>query len=315
MIDFVYILLSLIPLLLSAFGTSIGQGLIGKHALRAMQLQPASHTNIVKFCIIAVAVTETAALLGFLMTTLLVNSSIPLLNPYYAHFGVLGIAIALGLSGLCAGIASSFPAMAACTSLARQPFTQNKILTLMLITQTLIMTPNIFGLIISFFIKAQLPTIITFNQALQFFSSGLSIGLGCVGPSIGLCLFAYGAISTIGFNKKAYGKIRTFTFICISIIETPVIFSLVISLMILGQDIVSLSPVEGWKLFAAAICVSLSSLFPGINSGKTAATACTQIGLHLDQYPTLSKITMLTLAMIDSFAIYGLLISILILIY
>lgn len=315
MTDIFYILFSIIPLILSSIGTSIGQGLIGKHGLHAMQLQPASANNIVKFCIIGSAIVETAALMGFLMSLLLLSNPAVMLDSYFANFGVAGIAIAVGISGLCAGIAASFPAIAACKSLARQPFMQTKILNLMLITQTLIMTPNIFGLIVGFMIKANLTTTTTFNQAMQLFSGGLSIGLGCVGPSIGLCVFAFAALSAIGINKKSYSKIVTFTFISEAVIETPVIFSLIISFMILTQDIASLSPLIGWQFFASALCMGLSTLSPGVNSGRTGAAAVTQIGLHLELYPALSKLAMLALAMIDSFAIYGLLVSIMILIY
>ncbi|MFA5998875.1 MAG: ATP synthase F0 subunit C [Candidatus Babeliales bacterium] len=315
MTNILYFLFSIIPLILSSIGTSIGQGLIGRQALRAMQMQPSSANHITKICIIGTAVTETAALMGFLMSLLLINNSTPMLDPYFTNFGVAGIALAVGISGLCAGIASAFPAIAACSSLARQPFAQTKILNIMLITQTLIMTPNIFGVLVAFMIKAKLPIITTFNEAMQLFSGGLSIGLGCVGPSIGLSLFAFAAVSALGVNKKAYGKIITFTFISEAIIETPVIFSLLISLMILTQEIVPLSPLQGWQFFAAALCMGLSTLFPGINSGRTGATACSQIALRLEQYPALSKLTMLALAMIDSFAIYGLLISIMMLIY
>ena len=314
MIDSTYILLSLIPVILSALGTGIGQGLIGKQALQSMLKQPTASNSISKLSIIGTAVTETAAILGILMSLMLLGDTNTIEN-VWSTYGVIGIACAVGISGFCAGIASSFPVIASCQSLARQPFLQGKILNLMLITQTLIMTPNIFGLLIALLIKGKMTETESFTQALQLLASGLSIGIGCIGPSIGLSLFAFAACQAIGINKKAYGKILTFTFICEAIIETPVIFSLLIALIILTTTINPESALQGWQFLASALCIGLSTISPGINSGRTAATASTQIAYNLETYQNLSKLTMLALAMIDSFTIYGLLISIIMILY
>jgi len=315
MIDLYYILISMIPAILASIGTSIGQGLIGRQAQIAIHTQPASAQNIFKMCVVGTAVTETAALMGAIMSIMLITDSIPLTHACFASYGVVGIAFAVGISGLCAGIASAFPAIACCSSLARQPFLQSKILNIMLITQTLIMAPNIFGLIIGLMIKGQIPYVDTFNHAMQLLASGISIGLGSIGPSIGLATFVFSACRALGTNKKAYNKIVTFTFICEAIIETPVIFSLIISLMIFSKNIFPESPLQGWQFISAALCIGLSTIAPGINTGKIGASACTQIALQINQYSSISKITMLALALIDSFAIYGLIISLILLLY
>lgn len=313
--DVLYIVFSAAPVVFAALGTAIGQGLIGKHALESMHMQPSSSSAISKLSIIGMAITETAAVMGIVISIMLLNDSAILSHTGFTAIGTAGIAIAMSISGLCAGIAAASPAIAACKSMSRQPFMQTKILNLMLITQTLIMTPNMFGMLISLLIKAKLPYIQTVHEALQLLAAGISIGLGCIGPSIGLSLFAFSACTAIGMNKKAFTKIMTFTFICEAIIETPAIFALLISLMILTATIHPESLTQGWQFIGAALCIGLSTISPGINAGKTGAAACNQIALHLEQYPSLSKITLLALAMIDSFAIYGLLISIVMLLF
>ncbi|MBP9764827.1 hypothetical protein KBD08_00640 [Candidatus Babeliales bacterium] len=315
MIDMLYILYAIVPAVLSALGTSIGQGFIGAAALQAMNRQPTSANAISKLCVIGMAITETAAVMGIVISIMMLGDINTLQNSNYANYGAAGIAIAMGLSGFCAGIASAFPAVATCHSVASQPFLQTKLLNLMLITQTLIMTPNMFGMLISLLIKSKIHSAATVQHGFQMLAAGISIGLGCIGPSIGLSLFAFAACHGVGTNKQAFGKIMTFTFICEAIIETPAIFSLLISLMILTTAINPESFIQSWQFIAAAICIGLSTISPGINSGRTGAMACTQIALHLDQYPSLSKITMLALAMIDSFAIYGLLIAIVMLLF
>lgn len=310
-----FIILSLVPVILSTIGAAIGQGLIGTQAIASMQKQPEASNNISKLCVIGIAITETAAVIGIVISLLLLNDSELTDSNSFTWYALAGIASAVGISGLCAGVASSFPAIAACQSLARQPLIQTKILNVMLITQTLIMTPNMFGMIIALLIKNRMVLINDFSTAMQLLSSGLSIGIGCIGSSIGLAIFAYQACIAIGVNKKGYNKIVTFTFICQAIIETPIIFALIIGLLILNTQAIPTSSLQPWQFFAAALCISLSSISPGINLGRTGATACQQIAHHLDEYGNISKITLLALAMIDTFTIYGLLISIIILLF
>ena len=308
MVEFLYYTAIAIPVTLSAIGCGIGQGLIGKKALHAIHVQPEAASQISKVCIIGIALTETTAILGFVTTLLLLFDPV-VMDQFYGTLCLFGVAFAVGISGLTVGIVSSAPAGAACIAISRQPFMHNKILNLMLITQTLIMTSNIFGFLIALLIKSKLTATITLPIALQLFASGISIGFGSIGPAIGLSMFAYSTCHAIGINKKAFGKILTFTFIAEAIIETPLIFAFIISLTILTTNMNDASIIKSITFLAAAICMSLSTFAPGIASGRTGSTACNQIAQNLDQYPSLSKTALLAFAMIDTCAIYGLLIS------
>lgn len=308
-----YTIISMIPGILSAIGTSFGQGIINKNAMESLNRQPSASGSISKIAIIGMALVETASIMGMVISILLINDPIDHITPLFSNLAASGIALALGISGLLAGIAAAMPAAKTCHSVAHQPFMYTKLLNMMLIVQTLIMTPNMFGMIISLLIKNKISDIQILPEAMQLFASGLSIGLGCIGPSIGLSLFASSACAAVGINKKSFNKVMTFTFVCEAIIETPAIFALLISLIILTTTIKPESIVQSWQFIAAALCMGLSTIAPGINAGKTGAAACKQMGLNLEQYPSLSRLALLALAMIDSFAIYGLLVSIILL--
>jgi F-type H+-transporting ATPase subunit c len=315
MIETFYTTTIAIPVACTAIGAGIGQGLIGVKALQAINIQPQASAEINKMSLIGMSITETSGILGLVISILLIlNTSIPL-NYEFASLGRIGIGLAIGLTGLVAGIASSLPAQAACLSVARQPFFSNKILQLMLITQTVIMTPNIFGFIIALLINLKTPTVNDLNNGLQLLAAGLAIGLGSIGPSIGLSFFAQSACTAIGVNRKSYNKIMTFTFICEGMIETPVIFSFLISLLILSINTASgHSELQGIAFIASALCIGLSTFGTGISTGKVGATACKYIGKTPENYSTISKIGFLALPMIDTFVIYGFIIAI-ILIY
>jgi F0F1-type ATP synthase membrane subunit c/vacuolar-type H+-ATPase subunit K len=60
--------------------------------------------------------------------------------------------------------------------------------------------------------------------------------------------------------------------------------------------------------------MGLSTIGTGISAGRVGSASCKHIGNAPDIYPIISKIGLLALTMIDTFAIYGFIIAI-ILIY
>jgi F-type H+-transporting ATPase subunit c len=61
---------------------------------------------------------------------------------------------------------------------------------------------------------------------------GLAIGLGAIGPGIGIGILASGALNAIGRNPEASGLIQINMFIAIAFAEAIAIYALVIALII-----------------------------------------------------------------------------------
>lgn len=314
-IEMLHTISVVIPTLFSTLGTSFGQAAIGKHTIQAIYRQPEAHSALRKTSIFGLAITETAGILGLVVSIMFILSPTPEAHPYYASFGRIGIALAMGISGFMGGLMASKPVIAACSSTARQPFFSAKILNLMFITQTLIMTPNIFGFLISLLIKSKLHLVTSLVEGLQLLAAGLVVGVGSIGPSIGLSTFAYAACIAVGKNKKMYNRILSLTFVTEAMIETPAIFALLVSLSIMNFNITPESDIlKGIAFLSAAFCMGVSSIAAGISSGRTGAATCRKIAETPEVAQQVSKINILALALIDSFPIYGLIISI-ILIY
>jgi F-type H+-transporting ATPase subunit c len=315
MIEALYTLSVAIPVTLSALGTSIGQGLIGKKALHAIDIQPHASHEIRNASLVGIAITETAAVLGLVVSIFLYNDlQIIPASYYYASIARLGIGIAIGVTGLVAGITSSFPAQAACISVSRQPFFSANIINIMIMTQTVIMTPNLFGFIIALFIRQKFIDITNLTEALQLLTTGMVIGFGSIGPSIGLSLFTQGVCTAIGINRKVYKEIVPFSFVGQAVIETPIILSLVTALFIMNSTVTlptdpSELTMQAIIFIAATICMVLSTIGTGISAGKTGAAACIQIGNNIEEYGKISQISFLCLAMIDTFAIFGFIVA------
>lgn len=289
----------------NSIAVGLGEGLTSRTALQAINKQPSAQNDIARIAVLGTALIETAAVLGLTISFLLLGKT-PM-HPA-GMIAELGIAFAICFSGFAIGIASSYPAQEACLAVARQPFFADKILRFMLITQSIIQTPLVFGFIISMFIRSQSTHIHTIPESLMLIAAGLSIGLASVGPAIGLALFAKNACRALGVNRKAYGTLLSFTFISQAIIETPIIFALTIALMFIFYA-AQPSLLVGVAWISAACCIGLGTFGPGIASGRTASSAVNQIALHPKQYSVISKISMFAQGLIDTCAIYSFLIA------
>jgi len=293
---------------ISSVGVGVGGGIISSAALDAINKQPAARDDISRAAILGMALIETAAIMGFSISTILLRG-----QPVSSHgyFAELGIMFAICLSSITIAVLSALPPREACHAIARQPFSSKKIISIMLLTQSILQTPIIFGFIIAVMIKTQAASIQTFEESLKLIASGLCIGLGSIGPAIGLARFAQTACRGIGINREAYNKIFSFMLVSEAMIETPIIFSLIISMLILLAPLPagSAALTKSIALFAAGLCMGFGTFGPGISSGKSSSAACEQITLNPEHYDTLSKVSVFGQGLIDTSAIYALLIS------
>lgn len=294
----------------TSIAVGLGESLISKQAIKCIDIQPSAKTEINKAALLGIALTETSAIIGLVVAIVLFSKTN--LNTY-AALPLLGIALAIMLPGFTAGLCSAQPIANACISIMRQPFFSNKIINIMLITTSFIQTPVIFGFIITLFIFYKIPYCNNFTAAIQLFASGLAIGLGSIGSIIGLSHYATQACASIGYNRNSYFRIITFTFISQALIETPVIFALIIALLILNTNVTQANLLTNVALICAALCTAISNIAAGIGSGKTAASACHQITINPEHYSAISKASLIAQGMLDSFAIYGWAISLFIL--
>jgi F0F1-type ATP synthase membrane subunit c/vacuolar-type H+-ATPase subunit K len=293
---------------MSSIGVGIGAGLMNIGAFQAIDEQPAAQSDVLKLIFLSTALIDTAAIMGVVVAMMLLFDA-PEQITIYSGIAELGILFAICLPGLCIGLFSSLPARQACLSLARQPFFAQKILRFTLVSLSIIQTPIIFGFLIALLIKSHMYSLTTYAQGMQLLASGLCIGLGSIGPSCGMAFFARAACKGIGINRNIYNQLFSFTIVSEAIIETPVIFAVVVSLIVAAQsgDITFL---KGVALISAALCTGLGTLGPGISSGQTAAAACDEIAEKPSAYSSISRMSMFAQGLIDTSVIYSFIMSI-----
>ena len=295
----------------TAISVGISQGLTNQAAFKAINIQPSAKDTIGRLALISCALIETAAILGVFIAILLFLESSSPANFFYSELAKIGIGLAIISPGFFIGLLSYKPAVQACLATARQPFNAPAIFNFTLIVLSIIQTPLILAFIIALFIKAQALQVATYADSLRLIGAGFAIGIGCIGPVFGLAHFAKTACNGFGINRNASGKLLTFTLISQAIIESPIIFSMVISLVLLFKSTAN-NEIAGIAMFAAGIASGLGTFGPGISSARTAAAACKEIAIRPDLYGSLAKTSVFAQGVIDTAAIYVLLLSMLI---
>lgn len=299
----------------SSMGVAIGGTIASLAAIKAMYIQPKAKTDIYKASVLGMALTETAGIIGLVVTMLLLMTrDAQVVDRLYWSISNLGIAFAIGITGFTIGLVSAFPVKYSCLAIARQPFFATKILNLMMLTLSFIQTPIIFAFIISLLINYQAPYAGHMVDSMRYLGAGLCIGLGSIGAAVGLAIYSKAACQAVGINRESYSKVITFTFISEALIETPVVFALVTSLLLItGASTTSLT--AGIAMLCAALCTGVSNIAPGISSGRTAGSACEQIAKKTENFSIISGTSIIAQGFIDSFTIYGWLISLLLIFF
>jgi F-type H+-transporting ATPase subunit c len=70
-------------------------------------------------------------------------------------------------------------------------------------------------------------------ETYKLLGAGLAMGLGAIGPGIGLGILFMGALQAIGRNPEAQPQIQTNMFIGMAFTEAVAIYALVVALILL----------------------------------------------------------------------------------
>ena len=70
-------------------------------------------------------------------------------------------------------------------------------------------------------------------EVMKLLAAGLAIGLGAIGPGIGVGILGMGALQAIGRNPEARGTIMTNMLIGIAFAEAIAIYALVVAIILL----------------------------------------------------------------------------------
>lgn len=69
-------------------------------------------------------------------------------------------------------------------------------------------------------------------EALKMLGAGLAMGLGALGPGVGIGILGYGAMQALGRNPEARGPIMTNMILAIAFAEAIGIYALIIAIIL-----------------------------------------------------------------------------------
>lgn len=302
-----------IAIVLSGLGSGIGQGIAGLGAINAMNRQGMGNESIMRAMILGLALTESGAILALVITLMTLFGGFQTVT-LGIGLAELGAGIAIGMAAATVSIASSFAVYAACHSIARQPFFSQRILTLMLLVQSIIEAPAVFAFITALIIKANIYSGMSTLEGVRLLAAGLTVGVGAIGPSIGQAIFSYASCKAAGLNKESFGKLFTYTLFSQAIIETPVLFCMIVAMILIFKPLTSASvALTAIVYMVTAFTISAGSTGPAISTGYAASKSCIPVVLNSKHYPLFMRTTLLAQAIIESSVIYALIIALLLL--
>jgi F-type H+-transporting ATPase subunit c len=69
-------------------------------------------------------------------------------------------------------------------------------------------------------------------ESAKMLGAGISMGLGALGPGIGIGMIGYGALQALGRNPEAKGSIMTYMVLAIVLTEAVAIYALVMGILL-----------------------------------------------------------------------------------
>jgi len=299
-----------IAIVLGGIGSGLGQGIAGYGALNAIARQTSSTGPIIRTMILGLALIESGVILSLVVTLTLLFGGMPTITTAIG-LAELGMGFAIGISAFAVSIASSYAVTAACESIARQPFFSQKIITLMILAQSIMSAPVVFALIVALLIKLKIVAALSMADGIKYLAAGLTIGVGSIGPSIGQGIFSFASCQAAGLNKRSFNKLLTFSLLSQAVIQTPVIFCLVIAIVTIFKPIAAATApiIAIANFFSPSFAISIGSLGTAIAIGYAASKSCKPIVLDPENYPLYLRTSLLAQAIIESAAIYALIVS------
>ncbi len=298
-----------LAVLLGAIGAGIGQGFAAFGSLSALEVQSEGRDQIFRSMIVGLAFIESGIILALVITLMLLFGNTININ-YGIAFAELGVGLMMGISACAISISSSFAVKSSVNSISRQPIFANKILTFMLVSQSLIEASVIFSFVIGLIIVGNFSLISDFFVGLKYFSTSIVMALGSIGTSIGQGVFSNASCSTVGMNRDAYPKLFPFSIINGAVIETSLIFSLLTALLIIY---IPTTPenyfINSVVFLTAAFTVGIGSIGTSTSTGLVGSKSVMQIVYNPENYAALFRSNILAQAFIESASIYCLIVA------
>jgi len=226
----------------------------------------------------------------------------------------LGAGLAIGFGAIGAALGEGYAAGLANESLAYRPEKSGEVIKNMLVGQAIAESAAIFALVVAIILLFSTPSSHTVLAAWAAIGAGLSMGLSAIGSGVGAGLPA--GTACVGVVRQPANSSKTLTTMLIgsAVCQTPAVFGMVIAFLLLFLDFSSVPVYPGWAaLLGAGLATGLAAIGPGVGNGLTSMNAVTGVARNPDTSTDMNRVMLIGLSVAQSTAIYGFLISLILL--
>jgi F0F1-type ATP synthase membrane subunit c/vacuolar-type H+-ATPase subunit K len=225
-----------------------------------------------------------------------------------ASFGGAGVCIGLGAIG--AAVGEGYTAGLANQSISNKPESSGDIMKNMLVGQAVAESAGIFALVIAIvliFMDASSTSLLT---AAALFSAGLCMGFGAIGSGIGSGFPGGEACLGLSRQPAVSNRLMTNMLIGSAVCQTPAIFSMVVSLMLIFKGIGDTPLNPTWAaLLGAGISTGVAAIGSGMGGGMAAGASCESIARNPETMGRVTTTMLVGQAVSQTPSIFGLLVS------
>ncbi|PZM83581.1 hypothetical protein DLH72_03680 [Candidatus Gracilibacteria bacterium] len=278
---------------LAALGVAIGHGLLARKTMEAMAQRSEMAGFLLTVTILGIALVESAAIYGLVVALSIVGKTLPL-------YASIGAGVAIGLTGLGAGIGEGILVSGAISAIVRNPSQKTKIITFMVLFVALAEVTAIYGLIVAYGII----NIENIVDSTKFLGAGFAVGLAGLGVAIGIGFLAQESLKIMGKNPNMIKFLLTISILGVALLESAVIYGLVVSFQILGKE-----TIDGMIAFGSGLAIGLAGLGAGLGEGLIVKGAMEGMNKAPESKGKTLAFMVLFVALVEVVAIYGLIIA------
>lgn len=220
-----------------------------------------------------------------------------------------GGGLAMGFGAIGAAIGEGYTAASANEAVGRNPAQASEIFKAMLVGQAIAESASIFALVIALML---LFTKFPVNSLTAFvlMGAGLSMGLGAIGSGVGSGFPAGAACKGMARQPAMGGRLTTNMLIGSAVCQTPAIFALVVSFILLFTDFSNHPFAPTWAaILGAGISSGFGAIGSGLGGGLVAEASCNGISRQPLTVTPVTNVMLLGQAVTQTTAIYALLVS------
>mgnify|MGYP002477485114 CR=1 FL=1 len=270
----------------------IGEWLMLSGAIDAMNKDTENRNKIMTYMILFLALIESAAIYGMIVAfQLLWDLDI---SPYLS----IGAWLAIGLAWLWAWVWEWIMAKKAIMLIWEKPKLTNFLLTITILGIALVESAAIYGLIIAF--NSMEANVVDSMVAVW---AWLAVWLAWLWVWIGEWLMVSWAMEAMSIGRVNKSKILTYMILFIALVESAAIYGLIISFQILSWDIAWLAAIWAW------LSIWLAWLWVWIGEWILSKKSIIVIWKRPSLSMFFLTVTILGIALVESAAIYGLVVS------